>query len=67
MVNGRKVLMIKMAGTVQGIRIAYIGYYVSDASGTIQYLTYTTENLLGKYQDTMETLLNGMVGLQSSD
>ncbi len=62
-VNGHKVLMIKMAGTVDGIRIAYIGYYFSDADGTVQYLSYTTQNLLDKYQDAMEELLNGLVKL----
>lgn len=62
-VNGEKVLMMKMTGTVNGIKVGYLGYYHSYPSGTVQYLTYTTQNLLEKYQDTMETLLNGMVKL----
>lgn len=62
-VNGIKVLMMQMAGTVQGLKVAYIGYYYSNESGTIQLLTYTGENLLNDYRDDIEVFLNGLVKL----
>ena len=63
MVNGRKVLMLNMTATIQGIKVFYFGYYVSDPSGTVQFVTYTTQNLADKYYSTMEELLNGLVKL----
>jgi hypothetical protein len=63
-VNGIKVLMMHMAGTVQGMKIVYCGYYYSNDSGTIQLLTYTSENLLKNYHDDIETFLNGLVKLE---
>jgi hypothetical protein len=62
-VNGIKVLMMQMAGTVQGLKVAYIGYYYSNESGTIQLLTYTGENLLKDYRDDIDVFLNGLVKL----
>ena len=63
-VNGIKVLMIQMAGTVQGMKLVYCGYYYSNDSGTIQLLTYTGENLLKNYHNDIETFLNGLVALE---
>jgi hypothetical protein len=59
-VNGMKVLMMQMAGTIQGMRVSYIGYYYSNENGTIQLLTYTGENLLKDYQADIEVFLNGL-------
>jgi hypothetical protein len=63
MVNGKKVLMLNMTATIQGIKIFYFGYYFSDPAGTVQFITYTTQNLMEKYYSTMEDLLNGLVKL----
>ena len=63
-VNGIKVLMMQMAGTVQGMKIVYFGYYYSNDSGTIQLLTYTGENLLKNYHNDMETFLNGLAEVE---
>lgn len=60
-VNGLKVLMLQMNGTMQGIKFSYFGYYYSNEAGTIQYITYTAQNLLKKYRDDAEELLNGLV------
>ncbi len=62
-VNGIKVLMLQMSGTIQGIRFTYYGYYFSNSNGTIQFLTYTGENLFNDYLDDIELFLNGLVEL----
>ncbi|HMG92339.1 MAG TPA: hypothetical protein VK589_19915 [Chryseolinea sp.] len=62
-VNGLKVLHLQMAGTMQGIRFFYYGYYFSNPSGTVQFVTYSAQNLLPTYQTEIEELLNGLVEL----
>jgi hypothetical protein len=62
-VNGVQVLMMQMAGTIQGIRFTYYGYYYSNSNGTIQLLTYTSESLFNDYLDEIELFLNGFVEL----
>lgn len=62
-VNGIKVLMIQMGGTIQGLKFTYYGYYYSDVSGTIQLLAYTGENLFHQYEKDIELFLNGLVKL----
>jgi len=62
-VNGIKVLMMQMSGTMQGIRFVYYGYYYSNSNGTIQLVTYTGENLLNDYLDDIELFVNGLVEL----
>lgn len=62
-VNGLKVLMIQMTGTIQGIRFTYYGYYYTSDNGTIQFLTYTGENLFEGYLKEIEPFLNGLVEL----
>ncbi|QCK15315.1 hypothetical protein [Mangrovivirga cuniculi] len=60
-VNGLKVLHMQINGTMQGIKFSYYGYYYSDESGTVQYITFTAQNLLDIYKDKCEKLLNGLV------
>lgn len=60
-VNGLKVLLLQMNGTMQGIKFSYYGYYFSNTNGTIQFITYTSQNLLDSYLKESETLLNGFV------
>ena len=60
-VNGTKVLLIQMNGSTQGIKFSYYGYYYSNSSGTIQFVTYTSQNLLDSYVNDCEELLNGIV------
>ncbi len=55
--------MLNMTATIQGIKVFYYGYYFSGPSGTVQFVTYTTQNLMDKYYRTMEELLNGLVKL----
>lgn len=63
-VNGVQVIMMQMKGTIQGIKFIYFGYYFSNKEGSIQLLTYTTQNLFETYKPMMENLLNGLVVLK---
>lgn len=60
-VNGNKVIYMEMSGTIQGMKLTYLGYYYSDTSGTTQFLTYTASNLVNKYRTEIIELLNGFV------
>jgi hypothetical protein len=62
-VNGVEVLMLRMSGTIEGIKFTYFGYYYSDANGTIQLITYTGSTLFADYQKDIEKFLNGFVRL----
>jgi hypothetical protein len=59
-VNGLKVLLLQMNGTMQGIKFSYYGYYFSSTNGTVQFITYTSQNLLDSYRPEIEKLLNGL-------
>lgn len=60
-VNNKKILLLQMDGTVQGIKLSYVGYYYSNPRGTVQFLTYTSQNLLNDHLAEIEDLLNGFV------
>ena len=60
-VNGKKVLCLKMDGTIQGIQFVYYGYYYAGQAGVIQLLTYTSRNLFSEYESEMTEFLNGLV------
>ena len=60
-VNGNKVLMMQMDGTMQGMKFSYYGYYFSYEGGTIQLLTYTSQNLLEEYKPDA----NARVGIEN--
>jgi len=62
-VNGVKVLMMQMAGTIQGVKFTYYGYYYSNSHGTIQLLMFTGSSLFDIYKDEIEEFLNGFVEL----
>lgn len=59
-VNGNKVLCMQMNGTLKGIKITYFGYYFSNESGSLQFVTYTSQRLFKEFKDEFETLLNGL-------
>lgn len=60
-VNGLKVIYMEMEGTIQQVKFTYLGYYYSNDSGSIQYLAYTGSNLVHKYRQDIDQLLNGLV------
>ena len=59
-VNGQKMIAMEIIGTIQGIKFHYYGYYYSNSKGTTQLLTYTSDNLFGKYKGEAEQFLNGL-------
>lgn len=59
MVNGVKILFIEFRGTAVGIKFVWRGYYYSGSMGTIQLVTYTSQQLLNESRQSMENLLNG--------
>ena len=59
-VNGLTVLMLRIEGTLQGIKFVYLGYYFSNENGTVQYVVYTSQNLLKTSRKILETFLNGI-------
>lgn len=61
MVNDLKVLNLQMDGTIQGIKFSYYGYYFSNESGTVQFITYTSQNIMKSMIPACEILLNGLV------
>ena len=58
-VNGKKILCLRMDATIQGIPVSYINYYYSGKAGAVQLMTYTGQNLIEEYQSDMMDLLNG--------
>lgn len=60
-VNGREMTQLRMKATVEGIPVEYLGYYFTGKEGTVQVLTYTTQNLMNEYQLDFEDFLNGFV------
>lgn len=62
-VNGTKVLMLRMTGTIEDIRFAYFGYYVAGDGGATQFLVYAAEDFMEENMDEAESLLNGLVSL----
>jgi hypothetical protein len=63
-VNGLKVLLLQMNGTMQGIKFSYYGYYYSSTQGTVQFITYTSQNLLNNFISESEKILNGIVEIK---
>lgn len=59
-VDGREVLSLVMDATVDGIPIRYHGYYYSGNDGTLQVLTFTTQNLYEDLRGDIEAFLNGL-------
>lgn len=61
LVNGRKVLCLKIDGTIAGVQFTYYGYYYAGKGGIIQLITYTSQNLIDEYQGEMTNFLNGLI------
>jgi len=60
-VNGVKVMVLKMGGTIEGIPFVYYGYYWSGKAGTLQAVMFTGENLFSQYFPDFVEFLNGVV------
>jgi len=60
-VNGIDVIMMQITGTISGIKFIYYSYYYSNASGSYQLVSYTSQNLFEASKKDMEDFLNGFV------
>ena len=60
-VNGKKMIFMRMDGTTQGMKISYYSYYYSNPKGTVQFHTFTGQNVIDKHKKSIEELLNGFM------
>lgn len=60
-VNNDTLVWMRMDGTMEGMKISYYSYYSSSKNGSIQFHTFTGQNLIGRYIQDIEELLNGLV------
>lgn len=60
-VNNDTLICMRMDGTAQGMKIAYYSYYFSNEKGSIQFHTFTGQNLIDKYKNEIDDLLNGLI------
>jgi hypothetical protein len=60
-VNGLKVLMMQMTGTIQEILFSYYGYYYTSGNGALQFLVYSSKENVDAHAVEIEKLLNGLV------
>jgi hypothetical protein len=60
-VNGVKVVAMRIEGTIQGIPFTYYGYYWTGKAGSLQVITYTGQNLFNEFESDFTKLLNGVV------
>lgn len=59
-VNGREILRLVVDASVDGIPIRYHGHYYSGDEGTLQVMTWTSQNLYGEYREDLTALLDGL-------
>lgn len=59
-VNGTEVLLMKTRGTMYGIAFEYYGYYYGGDAGTIQFIAYSSTDLMAEYDADITALLNGL-------
>jgi hypothetical protein len=58
-VNGSEVLFLTINAKAQGIPFTYMYYLYSGEEGSIQIITFTSQNLFKEYRPDMEAFLNG--------
>lgn len=63
-VNGVPVRCLVLDGTMQGIKFRFFGYYYAGAAGSIQVVTYTSDNLYTEYKADFEEFLDGFEVVQ---
>lgn len=60
-VNGKKMICLRLDGTIDGTRFSYLGYYYSSKGGTVQLIMYSVSSVFDRYAAQMEEFLNGLV------
>ncbi len=63
-VNGKKVLLLQMNGTITGIKFVFYGYYLSHEKGTVQFISYTSQSIFNHEVANAEEFLNGLVTIE---
>jgi hypothetical protein len=63
-VNNKKMLCLEMKGTVNGLKIAYLGYYYSNDNGTVQLVSFASQMQYNKLKEDMTLFLNGLTEIQ---
>ncbi|MCG8572469.1 MAG: DUF3157 family protein [Spirochaetes bacterium] len=59
-VNGKKIIYMKMKAVIENLNFIYMGYYYSHEDfGSIQVIAYTLDSFLEAYENDMEDFLNG--------
>lgn len=61
-VNGSKILYQELEATIRGIKFKFIGYYISNKTGTVQLVVYSTPDILNANLMQVDNFLNGLVG-----
>lgn len=64
-INGIRVLMMQLEGTIQGVKFVFWGYYYATEQGSVQLVTYTVDSQFALYKSDMETFLNGLVEISN--
>lgn len=59
-VNGKQVLALQMAATLQGIPFRFYGYCYSGTSGSLQVWAYTAESVFQNNLEAFDGFLNGL-------
>lgn len=59
-VNNQKVIYMEIQGTLQSIKFTYLGYYYTSPAGSTQLIVYTGTNLVSKYRNEINDMLNGL-------
>jgi len=60
-VNDNDIIWMRMEGSPQGMKIVYYSYYCSNFKGSLQFVTFTGQNIIDRYQKDIEDLLNGLI------
>ena len=59
-VNGKTILCMRFEGEIKSMQFVQYGYYYTGKEGTIQVLTYVSQNVYPEYESEMIEFLNGL-------
>jgi hypothetical protein len=59
-INGNDAAIMGITGTIDGIPFRYHNFYWTGEKGSVQVITYTSQNLFEEYIDDLNDLLNGI-------
>ncbi len=60
-INGNTASIMGITGTIDGIPFRYHSYYWTGEKGSVQVITYTSQNLFAEYHADFNDLLSGIV------